>query len=173
MLFSNRSDGNDPTGITAKNITISSGWETGAIRVLNTRKPDGLNEDGTADTHNTRQDNILHMIAMMDQKRPFNPELSVDDAQSQGSAFFKGSFQEYYTAVSATLAMDTNITNARNVNYSVTSLDLDNQRSSVSGVDLNEEATSMMQFQKSYSAACRLLTTMDSMLDKLINGTAI
>ena len=69
--------------------------------------------------------------------------------------------------------MDTNITNARNVNYSVTSLDLDNQRSSVSGVDLNEEATSMMQFQKSYSAACRLLTTMDSMLDKLINGTAI
>ena len=173
VLFSNRSDGNDPTGITAKNITISSGWETGAIRVLNTRKPDGLNEDGTADTHNTRQDNILHMIAMMDQKRPFNPELSVDDAQSQGSAFFKGSFQEYYTAVSATLAMDTNITNARNVNYSVTSLDLDNQRSSVSGVDLNEEATSMMQFQKSYSAACRLLTTMDSMLDKLINGTAI
>ena len=29
----------------------------------------------------------------------------------------------------------------------------------------------MMQFQKSYSAACTLLTTLDSMLDKLINGT--
>ena len=57
--------------------------------------------------------------------------------------------------------------------YTLTSLDLDNQRSSVSGVDLNEEATSMMQFSKSYSAACRLLTTIDSMLDKLINGTAI
>lgn len=173
VLFSNRSDGNDPTGITAKNITVSSGWETGAIRVLNTRQPDGLNEDGTADTHNTRQDNILHMITMMDQKRPFNPELSVGDSNSAGSAFFRGSFQEFYTAISATLAMDTNITNARQVNYTVTSLDLDNQRSSVSGVDLNEEATSMMQFQKSYSAACRLLTTMDSMLDKLINGTAI
>ena len=39
-------------------------------------------------------------------------------------------------------------------------------------VDLNEEATSMMQFSKSYSAACRLLTTIDSMLDTLINGTA-
>ena len=40
-------------------------------------------------------------------------------------------------------------------------------------MDLNEEATGMIQFSKSYSAACRLLTTLDSMLDKLINGTAV
>jgi flagellar hook-associated protein 1 FlgK len=31
----------------------------------------------------------------------------------------------------------------------------------------------MMQFQKSYSASCRLLTTLDEILDKLINGTGI
>ena len=29
----------------------------------------------------------------------------------------------------------------------------------------------MMMFQKSYAAACQLMTTLDSMLDKLINGT--
>ena len=57
-------------------------------------------------------------------------------------------------------------------NYTVSALSLENNRQSVSGVDLNEEATSMMQFSKSYSAACRLLTTIDSMLDTLINGTA-
>ena len=28
-----------------------------------------------------------------------------------------------------------------------------------------------MQYSKSYSAACRLMTTIDSVLDKLINGT--
>ena len=39
------------------------------------------------------------------------------------------------------------------------------------GVDLNDEALSMMTFQKSYAAACQLITTLDSMLDKLINGT--
>ena len=44
-------------------------------------------------------------------------------------------------------------------------------RQSVSGVDLNDEATNMMQFQKSYQAACKLLTTLDSMLDTLINRT--
>ena len=41
------------------------------------------------------------------------------------------------------------------------------------GVDLNDEAMNMMMFQKAYSAACRLMTTYDSMLDRLINGTAI
>ncbi len=30
-----------------------------------------------------------------------------------------------------------------------------------------------MQYQKSYSAACRLMTTLDELLDKLINGTGI
>ena len=29
----------------------------------------------------------------------------------------------------------------------------------------------MMTFQKSYSAACQLMTTLDSMLERLINGT--
>ena len=54
---------------------------------------------------------------------------------------------------------------------SIKALNLDNDRQSVSGVDLNDEATNMMVFQKSYSAACQLMTTLDSMLDKLINGT--
>ena len=48
---------------------------------------------------------------------------------------------------------------------------LENSRQSVSGVDLNDEATNMMVFQKSYAAACQLMTTLDSMLDKLINDT--
>ena len=63
-------------------------------------------------------------------------------------------------------------TNGKAENYALSTLDLENSRQSISGVDLNDEATSMMQFSKSYSAACRLLTTIDSMLDTLINGTA-
>ena len=31
----------------------------------------------------------------------------------------------------------------------------------------------MMQYSQSYNAACRLMTTLDSMLDKLINGTGV
>ena len=69
------------------------------------------------------------------------------------------------------LADDVEATGGKLENYSLSTLDLENSRQSVAGVDLNDEATSMMQFQKSYSAACQLMTTLDSMLDKLINDT--
>ena len=46
-----------------------------------------------------------------------------------------------------------------------------NWRSSTSGVDWNEELSNMIMFQQGYSACSRCLTTMDEMLDKLINST--
>jgi len=48
-----------------------------------------------------------------------------------------------------------------------------NWRSSTSGVDWNEELTNMITFQKGYSACSRCLTTMDEMLDRLINSTGV
>ena len=67
--------------------------------------------------------------------------------------------------------MERNIATGIAENYEIMTLELDNDRISVYGVDLNDEATNMMQYQKSYQAACRLLTTIDSMLDTLINNT--
>lgn len=46
-------------------------------------------------------------------------------------------------------------------------------RESVSGVNMDEEMTNMIRFQKGYNAAARVMTTMDEMLDKLINGTGV
>jgi flagellar hook-associated protein 1 FlgK len=46
-------------------------------------------------------------------------------------------------------------------------------RESVSGVNMDEEMTNMIRYQKGYNAAARVLTTLDEMLDKLINGTGV
>lgn len=48
-----------------------------------------------------------------------------------------------------------------------------NQRQSVSGVSLDEEMTNLITFQRGYQASARALTTMDEMLDTLINHTGI
>ncbi|MET1250325.1 flagellar hook-associated protein FlgK [Sporolactobacillus sp. STCC-11] len=45
----------------------------------------------------------------------------------------------------------------------------ENRRSSVSGVSLDEELTNLIQFQHSYGAAAKVVTTLDTMLDTLIN----
>nr|WP_283163445.1 flagellar hook-associated protein FlgK [Sporolactobacillus mangiferae] len=44
-----------------------------------------------------------------------------------------------------------------------------NRRMSVSGVSTDEELTNLIQFQHTYSASARVVTTLDSLLDTLIN----
>jgi flagellar hook-associated protein 1 FlgK len=48
---------------------------------------------------------------------------------------------------------------------------LTEQRQSVSGVSMDEEMANMVRFQRGYQAAARALTTMDEMLNTLINNT--
>ena len=46
----------------------------------------------------------------------------------------------------------------------------DQTRMSNSSVSLDEEMTNMIQYQHGYNAAARVITMMDEMLDKIING---
>jgi flagellar hook-associated protein 1 FlgK len=39
----------------------------------------------------------------------------------------------------------------------------------VSGVNLDEEMTNMLQFQHGYQAAAKMVTTINDMLDSIIN----
>jgi flagellar hook-associated protein 1 FlgK len=50
---------------------------------------------------------------------------------------------------------------------------LTTQVEQVSGVSLDEEATDMLKFQHAYQAAARVITTMDEMLNTLINTTGL
>ena len=114
------------------------------------------------------------MIGMMGEQMEYKADDISDlvpDADEGNRTYFKGTFQQRLADINNILATDQQTTTTQYTSFELTSLSLDNQRQSVSGVDLNEEATSMMMFQKSYAAACQLMTTLDSMLDKLINGT--
>jgi flagellar hook-associated protein 1 FlgK len=48
---------------------------------------------------------------------------------------------------------------------------VDDLRMSISAVSLDEEVTNLITYQRAYQASSRVLTTIDEMLDKLINGT--
>ena len=148
-------------------MSISNNWSTGAVRILNTKK-------FTAQDHSTANDNIYHMIGLMSEQMEYKPEDIADivgPTASDGKAYFKGSFQQRLADINNILATDQETTAIEYNSFESKSLNLENQRQSVSGVDLNDEATNMMMYQKSYAAACQLMTTLDSMLDKLINGT--
>ena len=50
---------------------------------------------------------------------------------------------------------------------------VDTARNAESGVNLDEEMTNLLTYQRGYEAASRVLTTIDSMLDQLINRTGL
>jgi flagellar hook-associated protein 1 FlgK len=50
---------------------------------------------------------------------------------------------------------------------------VDTQRASISGVSLDEETTNLIVFQQSYNACARVITTLDQMLDTMINNMGV
>ncbi|MBR0311189.1 MAG: hypothetical protein IJQ98_02225 [Oscillospiraceae bacterium] len=152
---------NDPP-ITAANISVAYSWSHGMTRVLRSKEPN-------AQERSTEQSNIDHFISML-----FAPHTFEFGTATEGTTYFKGTFQDMLTdSIAGTLAKDQNITKSMLSNYTATAEEINLDRDSVMGVDLNDEAMNMMMFQKAYSAACRLMTTYDGMLEKLINGTAV
>ena len=49
--------------------------------------------------------------------------------------------------------------------------DIERSIAEVSGVSTDEELTDMLKYQRAYEAAARVITVLDEMLDRLINGT--
>ena len=165
-LFSNRGDGNDTDGITAANISISAKWAEGPQIVRSFQLPSAMDK-----IPSTESSNIDHMIYLFEKKQDYKPGTVQDDAKGKDVTMFTGSFQEMWSNIGSVLGNDMKVTSTLLDAYYASSVSLDTSRDSVSSVDFNDEAMNLMQYSKSYSAACRLMTTIDSVLDKLINGT--
>ncbi|RZI86911.1 MAG: hypothetical protein EOO67_15065, partial [Microbacterium sp.] len=58
-------------------------------------------------------------------------------------------------------------------NQYVLTSQVDGSREQLSGVNLDEETVSMLAAQHAYEAASRVMTTLDSVLDTLINRTGV
>ncbi|WP_027180120.1 flagellar hook-associated protein FlgK [Maridesulfovibrio bastinii] len=75
---------------------------------------------------------------------------------------------EYYDSTVAAVGSDT--ANAKfNYNYQNTlATDLDDKQQEVAGVNLDEEMSNLIKFQHSYTAAAKLITTADQMLQTVL-----
>ncbi len=83
-----------------------------------------------------------------------------------------GSDSVYRQAI-VQLGVDTQTATSRHQIQQSATQSLDNARSQQSGVSIDEEMTNLVEFQHGYDAAARLMTTIDSMLDTLINRTGV
>jgi flagellar hook-associated protein 1 FlgK len=82
-----------------------------------------------------------------------------------------GSLDGYATSIRFDIANTLSFAK-KTLDTSVTlTLAAENQRLAVSGVSLDEEMVNLVKYQHAYNGAARVITVMDEMLDKLINGT--
>jgi flagellar hook-associated protein 1 FlgK len=80
------------------------------------------------------------------------------------------SLEDYYRTLVTTMGNTIGQARERTDTLDLVKASVDNQRQSVSGVNLDEELANMLQFQRSFSAAARVMTTMDEMLNQIVNG---
>ncbi|MGV2685748.1 flagellar hook-associated protein FlgK, partial [Clostridium perfringens] len=82
-------------------------------------------------------------------------------------------FEGYLQSVISKLGTDSSNAKKMVENGTLLVEHADTLRLSISSVSLDEEMSDLIRFQHAYSASSRVVTTIDEMLDKLINGTGI
>lgn len=145
-------------GWTASNIKIADNWTNGTYRItasknpINGEIPSGANE------------NILAMIKSLSDEHSFTVN---------GTTFYKGSFYNCYANIENNLGIDKKSSETLLKNQISVLNQTANSRDGVSGVQLDEEGMNLMHYNQSYTAAARLMTTLDEALDTLINKTGV
>ncbi|MEY8387082.1 flagellar basal body rod C-terminal domain-containing protein [Oscillospiraceae bacterium 38-13] len=171
VLFSNNDAGDDPSNITASNINISKSWKdtTNGYLVRDFTCPPGTTEPVSG-----KSDNIRHLGYLLDtQKFDFIPNVLPDTGNASDEIMFNGTFFQMWNRIGSVLGSDQDHAGTMLDTHYTNALAIDQSRDSVSAVDFNDEAMNLMMYSKSYNAACRLMTTIDSVLDKLVNNTGI
>lgn len=144
------------TSFTASNIQINPKWMNNEIGITISNKK---LEDGTTDTSN-----IMDMLNALNGEQVFT-------AGPNDTVFFKGNFDQAYNNIELMQGIDSSTNSATLKNHISVAQKTMDSKDSVSGVSLDEEGINIMQFQRSYSAAARLMNALDEMLDTLINRT--
>lgn len=144
--------------ITADNISVTNHWATNSGYIIYQR-----NEE----VNNTADAVANYALALADAvaNQTFHFSPNGED--------FDGTFLDYVKNYVTTLAEDVSFNEARLTSTTVIQQNLEDSRDSVSGVVVDEEVANMMLYNKSLSAASRLMTAMDEALETLINKTGV
>lgn len=90
-----------------------------------------------------------------------------------GSVVAKGTIDDYFRSIVGQLGIQAKEASRQMDNQQTLLNQIDSRKQSVSGVSLDEEMANMIKFQHSYSAAARMMTTCDELLDKVINSMGV
>lgn len=146
------------TTVSAKNITlaITDPNQVAAADVSPASAGGTLNPDGTWSGVSSDNDNADKLY-----------QLRLGIPQADGT-YTDGADAMYRKTIVALGVQASSVSNNLTTSNAI-SAQVDASRESVSGVNIDEEMTNMLQFQHAYAAAGKLVSTIQSMMDDLMN----
>ena len=103
-----------------------------------------------------------------------NVEKIIEMMNDKTKASFRGaSTGEFLTCILSDIALNANNANSFYNNFNNVGKNIDNQRLSISGVDTDEEAVSLVKYQNAYTLASKMIQTLTEVYDRLILETGV
>lgn len=84
-----------------------------------------------------------------------------------------GNLDSFYAGIIGSLGVDSQSAIKNLGNATTIAASIEERRQSISSVSLDEEMVNMISFQHAYNASSRMITVVDEMLDKIINGMGV
>ena len=136
--------------MTAKNFTVDADMLLNpALLATKNAQSSGVEESSTAQ----------RLLAMFSDKNTLS--------------FRGGAANEFLDCILADMALNANSANTFATTYESLKLTINKQRTSISGVDTDEEAVNLVKFQHGYDLASKVIQTMTEVLDRLITQTGV
>ena len=93
--------------------------------------------------------------------------------QKDNKMFRGDAAENFLETLLSDITVDVNKNQTNATNYTNLSTSIATQRTSISGVDEDEEAMNLIKFQNAYNLAAKVISVMSEMYDKLINETGV
>ena len=97
----------------------------------------------------------------------------LSELKDDSSMFLHGAPDSFIQALASSMGVEASRAERLSKSQENLLLSIDQNRQSVSGVDEDEEAEDLMVFQQMLMNQYKVLSVMNEVLDKLINGTAV
>lgn len=190
LIFTNAGNTATDTGITAATIKVNDALiKDPNLLNCNTTSTSGVGDGKRANAIanlNSIKMNLSNVKSTEDltkmTRKKFLEEIGIDDASGTGTGFsdstclnlnagINGStVDSYYKTIINNLATTSQEASRQVDNQEAVLSNLEDQKASVSGVSLDEEMTNLIQFQHAYQANAKMISTIDELLDVVING---
>lgn len=148
--------------ITAATMSVNSIIVEDPSRIATSLRTEGSGSSTTT----VKGNNTLALITSELKNQDFTFPLS-------GGSTLTGTIDDYFGSIVGQLGVQSQEATRQMNNQNSLVSQVQSNRQSVSGVSIDEEMSSMIMFQHAYNASARFMTTIDQILDKIINSMGV